>query len=360
VIRSFESKQDITIEEMCDWSALTRSVYYYQVRGGKPGRAVSTTTSMKDGTVVPNEAVVEVIKNMFRDDEFANFGYEYTTVELQHLNYIINHKKVYRLMDENNLLLNKTITTSGPRNFIKFRTVEASYPMEYLSMDIKYIWVEGDKRNYYLLTIMDIYSRKVLEQIFKSSIRKKDVLQMLKRLHDRNSIKGVTIRNDNGPQFIANQVKNFLRLAEVRQEFSHVATPQDNAYIEAYHSILDSLVVQRFEFASYYDAKCVLERFKIRYNERRRHRSIDMMTPCQKWDAGLALRSSLEHLNVRENESRLIDASKKLMENRSLVTSLDSFYGFNEICSSEELNGAGQMNQNVLNHFEENVRIIGG
>lgn len=359
-MKTFETKDGIIIEQMCDWASLTRSVYYYQLKGGKPGRAVSTTTVKKDGSVVPNDLVVEEIKKRFQTDEFANFGYEYATVELQQLNYIINHKKVYRLMKENNLLLNKTISTTGPRNFIRFRTVEAAYPMEYLSMDIKYIWVDGEKRNYYLLTIIDIYSRKVLGYIFKSSIRKKDVLKLLKKLDNIYSIKGVTIRNDNGPQFIANVVKNFLRLADVRQEFSHVATPQDNAYIEAYHSILDAAVVQRFEFASYYDAKSTLDRFMTHYNERRRHRSIDMLTPCEKWEAGLALRPSLKQQNEGQNESRLIDANINLKENRSLATSLDSFYGFNDLCLSDGLMSVGQVNEKVLNYSNQSVRKIGG
>lgn len=360
MIRLFENRKEAVVEELCDWSSLTRSVYYYQVKGGKPGRAVSTTTSMKDGSIVPNEHVVEVIRKIFQEDEFADFGYEYTTVELQHMNYIINHKKVYRLMKESNLLLNKTITTTGPRTFVKFRTVKAAYPMEYLCMDIKYIWVEGEKRNYYLLTILDIYSRKVLGYIFKSSIRKKDLLKLLKKLDNIYSIKGVIIRNDNGPQFIANVVKNFLRLADVRQEFSHVATPEDNAYIEAYHSILEAAVMQRMEFASYYDAANTLDRYITRYNERRHHRSIDMMTPCEKWNAGIALRPSLEQQNVRENESRLIDANLNQTENRSLVTSLDSFAGNYDLCSGDGLNWGGSESQKVLNHFKENVRKIGG
>ena len=359
-MKAFESRDGSTVEQLCDWASFTRSVYYYQIKGGKPGRAASTTTLKKDGSIASNASVVEEIKKMFQEDEFANFGYEYTTVELQHLDYIINHKKVYRLMKENNLLLNKTISTTGPRNFIRFRTIEAAYPMEYLSMDIKYIWVDGDKRNYYLLTIIDIYSRKVLGYIFKSSIRKKDVLKLLKKLDFIYSIKGVTIRNDNGPQFIANVVKNFLRLAEVRQEFSHVATPQDNAYIEAYHSILDAAVVQRFEFASYYDAQCTLDRFINRYNERRRHRSIDMLTPCEKWEAGLALRPSLKQQNVGQNESRLIDANLNQTENRSLATSLDSFLGFNDLCLSDGLNSDGQWSPKVLNHSNQSVRKIGG
>ncbi len=69
-------------------------------------------------------------------------------------------KKVYRLMDENNLLLGKVIKTSGKREFVKHRKIEATKPMEHLCLDIKYVWVQGEKRNYYLLSIMDVYSRK--------------------------------------------------------------------------------------------------------------------------------------------------------------------------------------------------------
>lgn len=64
----------------------------------------------------------------------SSYGYELTTIELRSLHYIINHKKVYRLMLEHNLLLNKKISTTGKRQFAKFRTIEAKYPMEYLCL----------------------------------------------------------------------------------------------------------------------------------------------------------------------------------------------------------------------------------
>lgn len=47
---------------------------------------------------------------------------------------------------------------------------------------------------------------------------------------------GMRIRNDNGSQFIATAVRQFLKEKGVLQAFSHVATPEDNAYIEALHS----------------------------------------------------------------------------------------------------------------------------
>jgi putative transposase len=349
----------LSIEGMCEWAGLTRSVYYYKFTGGKPGCAVSSTTMKRDGTVVSNQEVVSTIKNIL-SEEFATYGYEYTAAILKRQDYLINKKKVYRLMKEGNLLLNKKISTTGTRSFIRFRTIQASYPMEYLSMDIKYIWVEGEKRYYYLLSIEDIYSRKILQYVFKRSIRKHDVIKLLKRLRDQGSIKGVIIRNDNGPQFIANVVKNFLRLAEVKQEFSHPATPQDNAYIEAFHSIMQNDMVQRTEFESYYEAKTTIDRFIYHYNYIRPHRSNKMMTPEEKWRAGWALRSSDKPLNEGASLSRLMNTNIEKSENSSLSTGLDKIAKVKYLCLSDELKPGEQCDQLYHNQFEKTVRIIGG
>jgi transposase InsO family protein len=48
----------------------------------------------------------------------------------------------------------------------------------------------------------------------------------------------MSLRNDNGSQFITQAVRQYLKEKGILQEFSHVATPEDNAYIEALHSNL--------------------------------------------------------------------------------------------------------------------------
>jgi hypothetical protein len=68
--------------------------------------------------------------------------------------------------------------------------------MEYLCLDIKYVWVEGEKRNYYLLSIQDVYSRMILKQILKSSIRKYDVIDLFRSIDLKYGIKGVKIRKN--------------------------------------------------------------------------------------------------------------------------------------------------------------------
>jgi len=74
--------------------------------------------------------------------------------------------------------------------------------------------------------------------MLKSSIKKDDVLVMLSLMLLDYKAEGMTLRNDNGSQFIAGAVRQFLKEKGILQEFSHVATPEDNAYIEALHSNL--------------------------------------------------------------------------------------------------------------------------
>lgn len=103
-----------------------------------------------------------------------------------------------------------------------------------------------------------------------------DVINAFRRIGQQYGIKGVTIRNDNGSQFIANRVKQYLRAAEANQEFTHVATPEENSYIEAFHSIVQREVIDRFEFDSFYHAKHTLAAQRSWYDNKRNHRAVKM------------------------------------------------------------------------------------
>jgi putative transposase len=272
-----------TTRELVKWVNFPRSSYYYKPSHNRKGIPPSTTTSKMDGTVISNLEVVDEIKKIV-SAEFVCYGYQNVTAALKNLEYIINHKKVYRLMDENQLLLGKAIRTHGKREWVKFRKITATRPMEYLCWDIKYIWVQGEHKNYYLLSLMDVYSRRILDWIFQTSIRKIDVLKMISRIDLTHGLKGVTVRNDNGSQFIANKVRHYLRTLEANQEFTHIATPQENSYIEAFHSILDREVIQRFQFESYYETKLTMAAYMNFYNDKRQHGSLQRKTPLYKWN----------------------------------------------------------------------------
>jgi putative transposase len=272
-----------SVGDLCRWTGLSPSTFYYRPSEGRRGAKPSIFTLKAVGSRVSNEVIVEDIKSALQR-EFCCYGYHNITSDLRDMNYVINHKKVYRLMDENNLLLGKVIRTKGKREFVRHRKIQAAYPMEYLCLDIKYIWVAGEKRNYYLLTVLDVYSRMAIDQILQASIKKIDVINMFRRINVRYGIKGVTVRNDNGSQFIANEVKQFLASSEAKQEFTHIATPQENSYIEAFHSIVQREVVERFDFLSYYEAKQTFRKHFQWYNTVRKHGQIGRITPLQRWN----------------------------------------------------------------------------
>ncbi len=315
---------------LLSWVNLSGSVYYYKNRDGKRGAKPSTHTYKLDGSMVENQVVIEEIKDII-SQEFCCYGYENVTGELRKLDYYINEKKVYRLMDEQNLLLGKVIRTSGKRRFVQHRKISATYPMEYLCLDIKYIYVHGDKRNYYLLTILDVFSRKTVDQIFQKSIRQMDVINAFRRIQQEYGIKGVTIRNDNGSQFIANSVKQYLRAAEANQEFTHIATPEENSYIEAFHSIVQREVVDRYEFDSFYHAKHTLAAHRSWYDNRRNHRIIGMI-PREKWEQNIHI-TTMKREQLREQETVAISAIKNNQEeeysDEKLLLNSNTYYTTN-------------------------------
>lgn len=271
-----------SVKDLALWLLLPRRTFYYKAHPGPRGKRPSTHT-LHHNVLVPNEMVLKFVRDYFLTEAYCAYGYDMMTDELRKSGFLINKKKTYRLMNEHHLLMGKTIRSSGKRKWVTYRRIKAMMPMEYLCLDIKYVWVSGERRWFYLLSIMDIYSRKILTHLFQSSIRHTDVIQMFRLLHLRFNLKGVIIRNDNGSQFLANKVRALLTELEAQQEFTHVATPEENAYIEAFHSILDRELIQRFEFTSYFDAKQQIEKYMLWYNDRRRHREIGKITPNQMW-----------------------------------------------------------------------------
>ena len=97
---------------------------------------------------------------------------------------------------------------------------------------------------------------------------------MLGQILAKHKVEGITLRNDNGSQFIATVIREYLQEQGVNQEFTHVATPEENSFIEAYHSLLERTIEQRYEFESIYEAGiCITYTGRVRewvaYNQQR-------------------------------------------------------------------------------------------
>ena len=181
-----------------------------------------------------------------------------------------------------------------------------------------------------------------------------DVINLFRSIDQQYGIKGVSIRNDNGSQFIANDVKQFLSAMQAKQEFTHIATPEENAYIEAFHSIVQREVIDRFEFASGYDARSTIHRFMHWYHTERNHGKLGRITPQQKWDQGMALLSDRPLIERFAEDLSRPDSEAKSQE--SALYSLDKSGANAYLCPSEN----NEKSNPLHNLFNKSVQLIGG
>ena len=190
-------------------SGVSKHKYYYQSSPKKRGKKPTSTTCKigEDGYYpVPDEILVKDIIAI-QDDPDTNYGYHKMTFALRFLGYMINHKKVYRLMKEQHLL--KDMHKKAAREFVKYRKVMPCGPLEVLEMDIKFVWVEQYKRHALVLTVIDTFTRMVLFKTSAYSIKQgqiklawEHIIENYLQPYDCLS-KGihVEIRNDNDSRF---------------------------------------------------------------------------------------------------------------------------------------------------------------
>jgi transposase InsO family protein len=267
-------------------AGMVASSYYRTPSDGKKGNKPSLLTYHTTKGYVDEEAVIAAVKDIL-SHEFIDCGYRLMSTYLRKEGYQINHKKLYRIMKQAGMLkIEDRINRSGAgRKFVKFRKVITSRPMECLEMDIKMVWIPSRGKNAYLLSIIDVHTRRILKDYFSFSIKKEQVIALLSTLfQEYQHPENVVIRSDNGSQFIARDVREYLGLIGVEQEFTHVATPEENAHIEAYHGILKKEVFQRFEYHTFGEIERILKRYVVFYNHQRHHGLLGRVTPMEMWN----------------------------------------------------------------------------
>ena len=157
---------------------------------------------------------------------------------------------------------------------------QVDHAFEYLELDIKYIYVSGQNRNALLLSVIDVKSRWVLGQMMHWNIKSKDVIELFDQIFQVYPLpKSFYIRNDNGSQFESHSVQKYFENNKIEQQFCKPATPEQNAHIESYHSIIEKVVCQRYEFESLTECQKTMNRFLRFYNYERIHSGIGYISP---------------------------------------------------------------------------------
>lgn len=272
-------------------AGITKHQYYYRPKGKKRGRKASdfTLKIARDSVEkTSNTTVIEAIKEIQKDPD-TDYGYRKMTIGLMILGFIINHKKVYRLMKENLLL--KDFAKKAQRTFVKYRKVLPKGPLQVLEMDIKYVWVNQYNRYAFVLTVIDTFTRAVLAWEAAYQIKQALVKQVWERVINNylqpydcltRDIQ-IEIRNDNDSRFAAKSVQAFFAENHLNQVFTHPYTPQENGHIESFHAIL-SQKLKRYNFWSFEDLEQTLVLFYEKYNNHRLHSSVLSLPPMVFWD----------------------------------------------------------------------------
>ncbi|ELK38835.1 IS3 family transposase [Escherichia coli] len=270
---------------------ILEATYYYRKNKAsqKPrvyhgGRPIPGYSLSKDGQPVSDEQIKEWLSELIADEESA-YGYRKLTVCLRRDHQlVINKKKVYRLLKEEELLQpQRQKKRKHPRKLANNREITA--PNQLWEMDVKYGFIVGEQRFFFLMSLIDVYDRAIVDYHFGLTCEGKHAAQILQRAlwkrQQFNCDDRPVIRTDNGPQFISHAFEEACQHFQTVHERIPPKTPNKNAHIESFHSVLEKECLQRNEFQSYQEAYEIVTNYLLFYNQRRIHGSLYDLSPVE-------------------------------------------------------------------------------
>lgn len=162
---------------------------------------------------------------------------------------------------------------------------KVSGPNQLWQMDIKYGYVAGVRRHFFLASIIDVFDRSIVGYYRGKSCHTKDILPTLHKALLKRGVyhqqTRLVIRTDNGPQYDSKAFRAFCEQANIEHEQIPVKMPEKNAYIESFHSILERECYRRNCFSSFEEAFAEVDRFIRFYNKQRIHGSLKYYSPAE-------------------------------------------------------------------------------
>ncbi len=151
---------------------------------------------------------------------------------------------------------------------------------EHWHIDFTYINIAGTF--YYLCAILDGWSRYLVHWELRESMTTRDVTTIVQRAKERFPDARPRIISDNGPQFIARDFRDFIRLSGM----THVRTapyyPQSNGKMERWNQTLKATTIRPEAPTSLEDARRHVTTFVTQYNQHRLHSAIGYITPADR------------------------------------------------------------------------------
>ena len=229
---------------------------------------------------IPNDEPQLVREMTALATQYGRYGYRRITALLQHQGWTVNHKRIERLWRREGW---KVPQKQPPRRRLWLNDgscirLRPSYRDHVWSYDFVQSRTH-DGRSFRMLTVMDEFTRECLAIDVARRLTREEVLE---RLSDLFICRGVPayLRSDNGSEFTARRVRQWLTKVGVQTLFIEPGSPWENGYVESFNGKLRDELLNREIFDTLLEAKVLIERWRREYNTIRPHSALGYRPPA--------------------------------------------------------------------------------
>ena len=271
-VRDWASKSDVPVSLLLRWVGITSSKYHDWIkRFGQVN---------EHNSFIPRD-------HWLTDDEkdrihtFARAhpleGYRRLTFMMLDADVVAcSPTSVYRVLKAANLLAGSSpLPTKKGTGFVQPLAAH-----QHWHVDVSYLNIAGTF--YFLCSVLDGYSRFIVHHEIREKMEESDIEVILQRAREAHPDVTPRIISDNGPQFLAKDFKEFIRIAGMTHVKTSPYYPQSNGKIERWHKTLKGESIRVSVPLSLEDARRIVADYVAYYNTLRLHSAIGYITPKDK------------------------------------------------------------------------------
>ena len=297
-MRHWSEQSEICYEQLLRWIQLSsRKFRDWRSRYGKAN---------EHNHLVPRDHWLE----RWEKEAIVKFFHEYPLEGYRRLCFMmldrdivaVSPASVYRVLKAEGLLANRWNKPS--RKGTGF--VQPLAPHDHWHIDFSYVNVGGTF--YYLCSILDGCSRSIVHWEIREAMKEADAELVLQRAREKFPQARPQIISDNGPQFVAKDFKEFLRLWQTSHVLTSPHYPQSNGKLERYHRTLKEQAIRPKTPLTLEDARRVVGEFVEHYNTVRLHSALGYVTPKDRLEG--------RHTEIYATRDRKLEAAREARRQR--------------------------------------------